>query len=186
MPDFFFFSLPTSWVSSTPLVLFRLAAKKDRYWWNFFMGKRFTFWPFYDFRTFNSISKYIFFPLILHKENLYDIYWVCITSGTCYIHPIVLFMRKELSTTSFDSSFFHVNICVRVMQLELHLWSNFFEQHIYNNDIYDMKYTTFQLSIIPFYFSMRIYTQGKKKTKLPFLKSYTISNLSKKNQNLTS
>lgn len=49
-----------------------------------------------------------------------------------------------------------------------------------------MKYTTFQLSIIPFYFSMRIYTQGKKKTKLPFLKSYTISNLSKKNQNLTS
>lgn len=165
MPDFFFFSLPTSWVSSTPLVLFRLAAKKDRYWWNFFMGKRFTFWPFYDFRTFNSISKYIFFPLILHKENLYDIYWVWITSGTCYIHPIVLFMRKELSTTSFDSSFFHVNICVRVMQLELHLWSNFFEQHIYDNETYEVyNFPTLDYSLL--FFDENLHSRKKKRNYL--------------------
>lgn len=46
-----------------------------------------------------------------------------------------------------------------------------------------MKYTTFDYSLL--FFDENLHSR-KKKTKLPFLKSYTISNLSKKNQNLTS
>lgn len=111
MPGFFFSSSLCPLHGSPSLALFRLAAKKDRYWWNFFMGKRNHFsiilW---FFQFFLSLShKYIFFPLILHKEKLYDMVYDII-SGTCYVHPIVLFMRKELSTSSFDSSFFHTNM----------------------------------------------------------------------------
>lgn len=70
-------------------------------------------------------------------------------------------MHKELSTTSFDSSFFHTNIhpydTAGVTRLIKFLWIT-----IYYNETYE-TYNFSNSAITPFYISIKIYIQEKKK-----------------------
>lgn len=91
--------------------------------------------------------------------------FLCIKS--CLQHPLIhLFFTRTF---------------IRIIQLE-------FDQISLNNVYYNETYEAYNFSnsaITPFYFSIKIYIQEKKKTTFSLLKSYTISPRVK-NQNLIS